>query len=94
MQKNSYYMMPTSVSGDGSPAVWNYDILKLVAGNLTGYVKIKVDVLVALALAEKSPYPRGVKLGVMKQVANSKEITLSQMQILLGWAARRAQKAR
>jgi hypothetical protein len=45
----------------------------------------------ALALAALSPYPDGVKIGVMKQIANTKEITLEQMRFLLGWAARKSQ---
>lgn len=58
---------------------------------LTGYVKIKVDVRAALALAAKSPYPDGVRLAVMKQVSNTKEITLEQLRILFGWSARKSQ---
>jgi hypothetical protein len=66
--------------------------LAVIASRMTGYVRIKVDVNVAFALADKSPYPRGVRLGIMKQVANSKFVTLEQMRILLGFAAQRAQR--
>lgn len=71
-----------------------YDYLRSHASQLRGRVKIKVDVRAALALADLSPYPQSVKLGVMKQVSNTREITLEQMRILLGWAAQRAQKVR
>ena len=84
--------MPGHVTRRGGPVMGDYDLLRAMAGQLTGYVKVKVDVKIALALAEKSPYPRGVKLGVMKQVANAREITLSQMGVLLGFAAQRAQR--
>lgn len=74
-----------------SPVFFNYEIMKLAASQLTGYVKVKVDVNSALSLADTSPSPRSVRLGVMKQVASNKEITLEQMRILLGFAARKAQ---
>lgn len=77
--------------GTESPVFFNYDMMRLGASYLTGYVKVKVDVKSALTLADKSAYPRGVRLGVMKQVANTREITLEQMRIILGWAARKSQ---
>lgn len=58
---------------------------------LKGYVKVLVDVRTALRLAELTPYPSGVKLAIMKQVSNTREITLEQMRILLGWSARKSQ---
>lgn len=79
--------------GTESPVFFNYEIMRQSAGQLTGYVKVKLDVSAALALADASPYPRGVRLGVMKQVASGREITLEQMRILLGWAARKSQSA-
>jgi hypothetical protein len=94
VQVNSYYMTPTHATTQGGPVIWNYGYAKRYASQLTGYIKVKMDVRAALALAEQSPYPRGVRLGVMKQVSGSKEITLEQMRILLGWAARKALKAR
>ena len=72
--------------------IWNYGLMKLEASKLRGYVKVKMDVRAALALADKSPLPRGVRLGIMKQVSNTKEITLAQMRVLLGWAADKAQR--
>jgi hypothetical protein len=85
-----YYVMPPQPQG--SPIVWNYDIMKKEAGKLAWYTQVKLDLGVALTLTRMSPYPSGVKLGVMKQVANDKAITLRQMGILLGWAADRAQR--
>lgn len=55
------------------------------------WLKVKVDLPIALQLADGSAYPEGVKLGIRKQIANDQEVTLEQMRILLGWAARRAQ---
>lgn len=72
---------------------FGYEFMRMEASQLRGYLKIRLDVQAAMALAELSPYPRGVKIGVMKQVANAKEITLEQMRILLGWAARKSQDA-
>lgn len=77
---------------ENSPAIFDYRAYQASNNQLTGYVKIKLDVTAALALADRSPYPRGVRLAVMQQVANTKEITLEQMRILLGWAARKAQE--
>lgn len=69
----------------------SYETMRAEANRLTGYVKTKISTEVALNLADRSPYPEGVKLAVRKQLANENEITLSQMRIFLGWAARRAQ---
>lgn len=74
-----------------SPVIFDYDRMLAHASHLTGYVKIKLDVRAALELARLTPYPDGVKVGIMKQVANAGEITLEQTRIMLGWAARRAQ---
>lgn len=76
-----------------SRVLLSYDIMRRNASVLSGYVKLRISTEFALALADRSPYPSGVKLGVMKQVANTKEVTLEQMRILLGWAARKAQGA-
>ena len=73
---------------------FSYEIMRQAAGRLTGYVKVKLDVNAALGLADLSAYPRGVRLGVMKQVASNREITLEQMRILLGWAARKVSAGR
>lgn len=88
MDKPSYYLMPAQPQG--TPAIWNYNIMRKVSGRLGGLVKISLATGVALRMAELSPYPRGVKLGIMKQVADNKGITLRQMQILLSFAAQRA----
>lgn len=85
-------VVPSTAKAPISDITFNYAWHQAANNQLTGYVKIKIDVNVALALAEKTPYPTGVKLAVMQQVANSKEITLEQMRILLGWAARKAQR--
>lgn len=84
------YHVPAAEAGD-SPVVWDYERMKRQAGQLNGYVKFRIALPSALALAEKSSYPRGVKLAVMKQISNTKEITLEQMRIILGWAARKSQ---
>ena len=57
-----------------------------------GYIKIKVALPIALYLAEQTPYPRAVKLGVMKHFANARYVTLAQLRIILGWSADRAQR--
>lgn len=77
-----------------SPILWNYEIMKRDAGQLRGYVKVVMDVRAAFNLADASPLPHGVRLGIMKQVSNTKEITLAQMRMLLGWAADKAQRRR
>lgn len=55
------------------------------------YMTVNLKPEVAVSLAEQSPYPDGVKLAVMKQLANEKLVTLTQLRIFLGWAARRSQ---
>lgn len=77
-------------SGDSSPEIFDYEIMRR-RDTRRIYLKTQVALPVALALAGSSPYPDGVKLGIRKQIANNSEITLEQMRILLGWAARRAQ---
>lgn len=57
---------------------------------LTGYVKIKVDVRVALDLAESHPRPERVMTGIMKAVANQGYVTLEQLRGLFGLTAQRA----
>lgn len=91
MSVNLPPIIPPHLAHVPGPA-YGYEDTRILASRLTGYVKVKVDVHAALALAGKSPYPRGVRLGVMKQVANSREVTLEQMRILLGFAAQRAQR--
>jgi hypothetical protein len=71
---------------------FGYEFLRLSAGQLSPYTRINVNAKVALALADKSPYPQGVKLGIRKQLANDNSISLRQLNILLGWAADRAQR--
>ena len=85
------YRVPASESKN-SRTVFDCDALRRNASRIDFFVKIDVDTDVALKLAEMSPYPAAVKLGVMKQVANNKAVTLRQMKILLGWAADRAQR--
>lgn len=58
----------------------------------SSYIRIKVALPVAMYLAEQSPYPRAVKVGIMKHVANAKYVTLSQLRVILGWSADRAQR--
>lgn len=77
-----------------SPVILNYDLMRIGASFLAGYVKVKVDVNSALGLADKCAYPDSVRLAVMKQVANAREITLEQLRVILGWSARRAQARR
>lgn len=92
MTKEVGYFSPKAAEGNGSPIVLNYAMQKFMASQLMGYVKVKVDVNTALAMAQKSPYPSGVKLAIMKQVANDKEITLQQLRVLFGWAADKAMR--
>jgi hypothetical protein len=86
----SDFLMPAAVTAQGGPVAWNYEAMRRTAARRI-YLKAKVSTEAAIALAEASPYPEGVKLGIRKQLANTQEITLGQVQILLGWAARRAQ---
>ena len=83
-----FYRCPAKAE---SPVIYDYSRHQLAAGRLSPFAKVRLSEEAAGYLAARSPYPDGVKLGVMKQVANNREITLSQMRILLGWAARRAQ---
>jgi hypothetical protein len=71
---------------------FGYEDLRRHAGQLDFYTRVDVDLHVALALADKSPYPKGVRLGIMKQIANNRSISLRQLSILLGWAADKAQR--
>lgn len=82
-------IMPTR--GLDGPPIFTCDNLREQASNLYGYHKVKLDIRSALELARMSPYPDGVKVAMMKQVANYSEITLEQARILLGWAARKSQ---
>jgi len=77
---------------EDTPAVWSYEHMRTRAARVRYLSGVRVSTDSALALAELSPYPRGVKLGIMKQVANEKAVTLRQVGILLGWAADRAQR--
>lgn len=87
------------MSKEVTPAVINkdmavgYDDLKLHAGQMGPYTRVRLSLDVALKLAAMSPYPGAVKVGVMKAVANNEQgISVHQMGILLGWAADRAQR--
>jgi len=77
----------------GSPAVSSYEDMKNRAGRISGYLRVGIAPEVAMALAVQSPYPDGVKTGVRKLLANADGtgVTLEQLRIMLGWAARRAQ---
>jgi hypothetical protein len=74
----------------GSPKILDYEIMRRRSA-VRLYLKVKVNLPSALELADASAYPEGVKLGIRKQIANDQEVTLEQIRILLGWAARRAQ---
>lgn len=69
-----------------------YEDMRFQASRMSAYTPVRVSLDVALKLAEQAPYPRAVKVGIMTQIANNKYVTLRQMQILLGWAADRAQR--
>ena len=84
------YRVPAEAS-QGSPVIYDYALHQEYASRIHGYVKVRIALPVALSMAAASPYPDGVKVGVMKQISNNSEVTLQQMRILLGWAARRAQ---
>jgi hypothetical protein len=75
-----------------SRVVWDYDRMKREASRMAWYTSVTVPAYIAYDLADMSPYPNGVKLGIRKQLANDKKITLRQMSILLGWAANKAQR--
>lgn len=68
---------------------WTYADLQVAAGRLDGYVKVKVDVNSALALARMNPKPSQVVTTVMKAVASYGEITLEQLRMLFGVTARK-----
>ena len=70
---------------------FGYDDLKRWAAE-PGYIRIKVALPVAMYLAEHAAFPRAVKLGIMKYYANTRYVTLSQLRIILGWSADRAQR--
>lgn len=70
-----------------------YEDMRLQAGRMSTYTRVKLSLDVALKLAEMSPFPGATKVGVMKAVAgNDMGISLHQMRIILGWAADRAQR--
>lgn len=81
-------------SPGSSPVIWDYDRMRRSAARLSPFTPLKLDEDSALELAAKSPYPEAVKLGVRKHLANGEGITLRQLAIILGWAARRAQAGR
>jgi hypothetical protein len=87
----SDFLMSAAATAQGGPVVWDYEAMRRVAGARI-YLKVGLSTEAAVALAESSPYPEGVKLGIRKQLAKYQEITLGQVQILLGWAARKAQE--
>lgn len=87
----NYLLLPSRLTKENSPVIWSYEVMKQAEGQLAWYSKTSMGERVALNLAERSPYPEGVKLAIRKQLANASEITLAQMRILLGWAARRSQ---
>jgi len=84
-----FYAMPAS-EREGGFSLASYERMKAASAH-PGYFKVKVSQDIALSMARQSPYPDGVKVGIMKQIANNREITLEQMRIILGYAARRAQ---
>ena len=71
---------------------FGYEYLRLNAGKLSPYTRVNLSTQVAFSLAEKSPYPQGVKLGIRKHLANENAVSLRQLSILLGWAADKAQR--
>lgn len=68
---------------------YTYEDLKIAASQLDGYVKVKVDVNAALALARMNPVPSQTVTTVMKAVASYGEITLEQLRMLFGVVARK-----
>lgn len=92
MSKKIDYLSPKSLADNGSPVVLDYAAQKYMASQLIGHVKVKVNVATAIDLSQKCSYPSGVKLAIMKQVANTKEITLQQLRVLFGWAADKAMR--
>jgi len=83
-----FYAMPASEREGGFPLA-SYERMK-EASAYPGYIKVKVSRHAALGLAAKSPYPDGVKLAMMKQIAVLGTVTLEQCRILLTYAANRA----
>ena len=77
---------------DNSGLALDYKWYQEQNNQLRGHVKVRVALDVATQLSQKCPYPTGVKLGIMKQISNSQEITLQQMRILFGWAADKAMR--
>jgi hypothetical protein len=86
-----FYCVPRS-KAENSPVIFDYDDYRRNENRMSAYAKVRLTEDVASALAELSPYPNGVYVGLMKQVANTRTITLRQMSILLSWAAQRAQQ--
>ena len=77
---------------EDTPVVYSYEHMRTRAARVRYLSGVRVSTDSALALAELSPYPRGVKLGIMKYYANTRYVTLSQLRIILGWSADRAQR--
>lgn len=84
-----FYAMPAS-EREGGFVLASYERMKRSSA-YPGYFTVNLSMDTAFALAAKSSHPAGVKLAVMKQVANTGSVTLAQMNIFLSWAARRAQ---
>jgi hypothetical protein len=85
--------LPRQLAEEDSPLFWDYEHMRRSAGQLPYYPKIRLAEDVALGIASKTPYPAAVRVAVMKQLAISRVITLSQLRILLGWSAQKAQGA-
>lgn len=85
-----YALLAPRQKHEENEVAFGYDTIRAQSGSLQWGTKIRLAQPVAEYLAEESAYPQGVQLGVMKQIATTKEITLEQMRILLGWAARKA----
>ena len=85
-----YFLTLPGITAKGGPVAWDYEKFR-VSSSLVYYMKVKLALPVAQELAAGSPYPDAVNVGMMKQVANDGVVTLEQMRILLGWAARRSQ---
>lgn len=87
------YAPPAPDLTQGSPVILNYNLMKQNSGR-TSYFKVRLPLNIALYLADRSPFPNSAKLGVMQQFAMTKDVSLAQLQIILSWAARKAQKSR
>lgn len=83
------YVMP-SVARTHGGVMHNYEHMRRSSAR-PFYMTVNLKPEVAVSLAEQSPCPDGVRLAVMKQLANENRITLTQLRVFLGWAARRAQ---